>query len=72
MTAREIERLATVEAQQKDMANDVIEVKADVKTILARLDTMSGENKMLKYLIGVLLAIGGILAGAVHFITNGK
>lgn len=70
MTQFETERLAVVEQNQKNMAEDITEVKSDVKIILARLDTMSGENKMLKYVIGVAIAIGGLVVSITHFIMR--
>lgn len=64
MTAKEIERLTIVEQQVRDLSEDITELKADVKEIKATLDNLSGGKQALVWFIGIILAIAGIVVGA--------
>jgi len=63
MSARSIEeRLATLEANQRNLADDVAELKADVKTVLATLSQARGGWKALLAL-AALAGAAGAFAG---------
>ena len=65
------ERLATLEANQNNIANDVIELKADVKTVLATLSQAKGGWKTLIWvatLAGAVGAFAGKLATALGWL----
>jgi hypothetical protein len=52
------ERLARLEAEMEDVRSDLIEIKADVKALLAQLNNAKGRASMAAI---VLMAGGGIL-----------
>ena len=55
------QRIARLEQADKDTRNDIIEIKADVKSILHTLAEMSGGKKALFALFSLLGAIIGTI-----------
>jgi hypothetical protein len=64
------ERLATLEANQRNLAADVTELKADVKVVLATLSQARGGWKAL-LLLASLAGAAGAFAGKLIAVLGG-
>ncbi len=56
------ERIAVLEAKQREQAEDIKEIKSDVKTILAALNMGQGAWKAALLIGGAITAVIGLLA----------
>lgn len=67
---RSPERLATLEASYTELKADVVEIKTDVKTLLAAYNRQSGAAKLKAALwtsiVGMAAGAGGLFAGRGH------
>ena len=64
------ERLATLEADQRNLAADVVELKGDVKTVLATLSQARGGWKAL-VLLASFAGAAGAFAGKLVAVLGG-
>lgn len=70
-TKLEVERLAVVEQQVKDLAKDISEVKDDVKEIKNTLDNLTGGKQALMWVTATLIALAALAIGAINVIKKG-
>jgi len=60
MTVREVERLAKVEAKQDSMANDLNEIKTDIKELKVMMMDVKQNyvtRKAMQWIVGTIIAI---------------
>lgn len=71
-TLTERERIAILEQEVHNLRDDLSEVKADVKLLLAKLNELSGGKKALLAIFSALGALIGVAATVVTFFIKGK